>query len=102
MKRLPFRNANTVSTELTTLHKVNRIVQPTDVEQGLSIEQVQQRVALGKVNGDQNVKTKSVLQILRENIVTFFNFVFVVLAVLICCFVDANENVLTILGNFGF
>lgn len=78
------------------------IVQPTDVEQGLSIEQVQQRVALGKVNGDQNVKTKSVLQILRENIVTFFNFVFVVLAVLICCFVDANENVLTILGNFGF
>lgn len=78
------------------------IVQPTDVEQGLSIEQVQQRVALGKVNGDQNVKTKSVLQILRENIVTFFNFVFVVLAVLICCFVDANENMLTILGNFGF
>lgn len=56
----------------------------TDKEKGLTADEVQERVTSGKVNGDQNVKTKSVAQILRENIVTFFNFVFIVLAVLIC------------------
>lgn len=43
----------------------------TDLEKGLGQEDVKNRVAQGKVNGDTNVKTKSVAQILRENIVTF-------------------------------
>ena len=74
----------------------------TDVENGLSQAEVDERIAQGKINGDQNVKTKSVAQILRENIVTFFNFVFILLAVLIFLFVDAGESPLTVLGNFSF
>lgn len=56
----------------------------TNMEKGLTADEVQQRIDSGKINGDQNVKTKSVAQILRENIVTFFNFIFIVFAVLIC------------------
>ena len=74
----------------------------TDLEKGLGHEDVKKRIAEGKVNGDTNVKTKTVGQILRENIVTFFNFVFIVLAVLIFFFIDSHENILSVLGNFGF
>ena len=74
----------------------------TDMEKGLTADEVQQRIDSGKINGDQNVKTKSVAQILRENIVTFFNFIFIVFAVLICFFIDSSEKFLTIVGNFGF
>lgn len=74
----------------------------TDIEKGLSTLEVEQRISQGKVNGDTNVKSKSVMQILRENIITFFNFVFVVLAILIFCFLDSSENFFTIIGNFGF
>lgn len=74
----------------------------TDLEKGLGQEDVKNRVAQGKVNGDTNVKTKSVAQILRENIVTFFNFVFIALAALIFFFVDSHESIVSILGNFGF
>ena len=74
----------------------------TDLEKGLGQEDVKKRIAEGKVNGDTNVKTKTVGQILRENIVTFFNFVFIVLAVLIFFFIDSHENILSVLGNFGF
>lgn len=74
----------------------------TDMDKGLTADEVQQRIDSGKINGDQNVKTKSVAQILRENIVTFFNFIFIVFAVLICFFIDSSEKFLTIVGNFGF
>ena len=74
----------------------------TDMGKGLTADEVQQRIDSGKINGDQNVKTKSVAQILRENIVTFFNFIFIVFAVLICFFIDSSEKFLTIVGNFGF
>lgn len=74
----------------------------TDMEKGLTADEVQQRIDSGKINGDQNVKTKSVAQILRENIVTFFNFIFIGFAVLICFFIDSSEKFLTIVGNFGF
>ena len=74
----------------------------TDIKSGLGQKDVENRIAEGKVNGDTNVKTKSVAQILRENIVTFFNFVFIALAFLIFFFVDAGESFLSILGNFGF
>ena len=74
----------------------------TDIKCGLAQKDVENRIAEGKVNGDTNVKTKSVSQILRENIVTFFNFVFILLALLIFFFVDAGESFLSIMGNFGF
>ena len=66
---------------------------------GLSSAEVEARVAEGKVNGEQTVRTKSVAQILRSNILTFFNFVFVALAVLLSGFVDDGMNGI---GNFGF
>lgn len=74
----------------------------TDKDTGLSEEDIESRIKAGKVNGDQNVKTKSVIQILRENIITFFNFVFVVLAVILIFFVDFKKDVIGALGNFGF
>ena len=66
---------------------------------GLTSEEVEQRVREGKVNGEQTVRTKSVAQILRSNIVTFFNFVFVVLAVILAGFVPSGVDGI---GNFGF
>ena len=66
---------------------------------GLSSAEVEARVAEGKVNGEQTVHTKSVAQILRSNILTFFNFVFVALAVLLSGFVDDGMDGI---GNFGF
>lgn len=66
---------------------------------GLSSQEVSERIAAGKVNGEQTIKTKSVVQILRENIFTFFNFVFVVLAVVLFFFVTKDTSGL---GNFGF
>lgn len=74
----------------------------TDTNIGLSSNEVSARVSEGKVNGDQNVKTKSVVQILRENILTFFNFIFVVLAVILVFFVDFKSNFISAAGNFGF
>lgn len=67
----------------------------TDAQTGLTSEQVAERVAAGKINGEQTIRTKSVWQILRENIFTFFNFIFVALAVILAFF---NPKV----GNFGF
>lgn len=55
----------------------------TDPEKGLSAEEVSERIRLGKINGDPNVKTKSVKQILAANIFTFFNLINVVLAALV-------------------
>ncbi|MCQ2409323.1 MAG: HAD-IC family P-type ATPase [Clostridia bacterium] len=74
----------------------------TDINQGLTLDEVEKRKAEGKINGDQNVKTKSVGQILRENLITFFNFVFIALAVILCFFVDWQGNVIKAIGNFGF
>ena len=71
----------------------------TDAATGLTSAEVQERIAAGKVNGEQTVRTKSVLQILRSNIVTYFNFVFVVLAVILAFFVPRGVEGI---GNFGF
>jgi len=67
----------------------------TDVQNGLTKEQVDERVAAGKINGEQTIHTKSVWQILRENIFTFFNFIFVAFAIILAFF---NPKI----GNFGF
>lgn len=75
----------------------------TDPNLGLTAEEVAERIRLGKVNGDPNVKTKSVKQILAENIFTFFNFINVVLAVLVFL-VGSPKNAmfaLVILFNTG-
>lgn len=75
----------------------------TDPKIGLTDEEVAERVRLGKVNGDPNVKTKSVKQILAENIFTFFNFLNVALAVLVFL-VGSPKNAmfaLVILFNTG-
>ena len=50
---------------------------------GLTSAQVQERVAAGKVNTDANVKTRTVKEILYDNIVTLFNIVNVILAVIV-------------------
>ncbi len=73
----------------------------TDVQLGLSLDEVEKRRLEGKVNGNQDVKTKSVLQILRENIVTFFNFVFILLGIILCFCVDWS-NIIGTIGTFSF
>ncbi len=54
-----------------------------DPEQGLSLEQVKERHQKGWANTPVESPTKSTKQIVRENICTFFNFIFVVLAALL-------------------
>ncbi len=51
-----------------------------DPEEGLSREQVEQRVQEGLNNGDSGIKTKTEGQIIRENVFTFFNLLNFVLA----------------------
>ena len=86
----------------------------TNTETGLTAQEVASRVAEGKINGVQTIKTKSVPQILRENIFTYFNFVFLMFAVILLFFtildfktVDGKTTVVTNfdvkgLGNLGF
>ena len=55
----------------------------TDTEKGLTSEQVRERVRSGRVNGNPHPRTRTVKQIFFHNIFTFFNFINVVLAILI-------------------
>lgn len=66
---------------------------------GLTAAEVEQRIAEGKVNGDQNIKTKTVGQILRSNIFTFFNILFFALAILLFFFIP---QILNGYMQFGF
>lgn len=50
---------------------------------GLTDEQVKQRIEEGKVNVDENPNTRTYKQIIRENTLTFFNFLNLVLLVLV-------------------
>ena len=70
-----------------------------DLLNGLTDAEVAERVAAGKINGDVNIKTKSVARILRTNIVTFFNVLFLIIAVIMSFFV---EDGLEGLFNYGF
>ncbi len=74
----------------------------TPIDSGLTKAEVDERIQSGKINGDQNIKTKSVAQILRENILTFFNGVFVVLAIILLFVVDFKDDPVSAGGNFGF
>ena len=50
---------------------------------GLTDEQVNERIEQGKVNADENSNTRTYKQIVRENTLTFFNFLNLVLLVLV-------------------
>ena len=55
----------------------------TDKIKGLSTEEVTERTADGRINGNPNPKTKSVKQIVFQNIFTFFNLINVALAIMV-------------------
>lgn len=63
------------------------------IQNGLSVEQVKDRVKIGQVNGDCNVKTKSVGQIIFTNVFTLFNGVNIFLAVCVAM-VHSYKNLL--------
>ena len=52
---------------------------------GLTSEQVQERIEQGLVNANENPNTRTYKQIIRENTLTFFNFLNLVLLVLVLC-----------------
>ena len=58
---------------------------------GLTNEQVQERIAEGKVNVNENPNTRTYKQIILENTLTFFNFLNIVLLVLVL-FVRSYKN----------
>lgn len=60
---------------------------------GLTSEEVQQRIAAGAVNVDANVHTRSLGQILFDNLVTLFNIVNLILAIIVF-FTGSYKNML--------
>ena len=52
-------------------------------EKGLSREEVNELVKLGKINYIKNSANKSVLEIISSNVFTYFNFIFLVLSILV-------------------
>lgn len=58
------------------------VVNP-DTAKGLTSGQVQQRIAAGWTNGITQTVTKTEKEIILENCLTFFNFIFIILAVLL-------------------
>lgn len=58
---------------------------------GLTNEQVQERIAEGKVNVNENLNTRTYKQIILENTLTFFNFLNIALLVLVL-FVRSYKN----------
>ena len=53
-----------------------------DCERGLTAEQARDRVSQGLANGEPETRTKSVRQILRENLLTPFNLLNLILGAL--------------------
>ena len=58
---------------------------------GLTDEQVRERIEEGKVNADENPNTRTYKQIVRENTLTYFNFLNLVLLILVLV-VGSNKN----------
>ena len=52
-------------------------------ERGLTAAEVEQRIAAGKVNVNTDIKTKSVRELIVENVCTLFNLINLVLALLV-------------------
>ena len=55
----------------------------TDIERGLSTTEVEERIAAGKINRNMELKTKSVKELIIENLCTLFNLINVILAFLV-------------------
>ena len=68
----------------------------TDIEKGLTAEQAAELTAQGKVNGSAEIKTKTIGQIVRDNTLTFFNFLNIVLVTLVLIFSDDIKNAMFI------
>lgn len=64
-----------------------------DIKQGLTEQQVKQRVSQGKINKASNMQTKSLGQILKDNVCTLFNLINLLLAVAVI-FVGSYKNAL--------
>lgn len=81
----PYSNMQTDNTQASKAQTENAHTGNTQMQgiQGLTSAQVQAEVASGNVNVDASIKTRSLWDIFRDNICTLFNFVNVVLAVLV-------------------
>ena len=55
----------------------------TDIERGLSTAEVEERISAGKINRNMELKTKSVKELIIENLCTLFNLIDVILAFLV-------------------
>lgn len=64
-----------------------------DVQIGLTDEQIEQRKKENLINYDTSVPTKKISQILRENFITLFNVLNLILGILIFC-VGSYKNML--------
>ena len=64
-----------------------------DYVSGLSDPQVSQRIRQGLVNGEDEIKTKSISRIVRDNLITFFNILNFILAALVLS-VGSYKNLL--------
>ena len=53
------------------------------IKNGLTEAEVRERTAKGQVNANTDAKTKSVGEIIRSNVVTFFNLLNIILGVLV-------------------
>ena len=75
----------------------------TDIEKGLTEAQAEELAAQGKVNGSAEIKTKSVARIIRDNTLTFFNFLNIALAVIVLIFGEIKNAmfIAVILCNTG-
>ena len=72
---------------------------------GLSTEEVTQRISEGKVNGDFNIKTKSIGKIFFTNTCTLFNAIFLIFTIILIAFLDAGDDgkyTLEDFSDFGF
>ena len=65
---------------------------------GLTNEQVQQRIEEGKINVNENPNTRSYKQIVRENVLTFFNFLNLALMIMVLL-VGSYKNSM-FMGNY--
>lgn len=74
----------------------------TDYKKGLSETQVNERIENGLVNYDNQPKTKTIGQIIRGNIFTYFNLINIILAASIIIVGIINKNLLYSLKNCLF
>ncbi len=94
-------NANAVENNAANLKKRKRVKLPADlssagrfmplVNMGLSAEQVKQRTEQGLLNVDYTKHGKSIVGIIFSNIFTFFNIIYIVIAVVLCIYGLANQ-----------